>query len=219
MHCLLIDPNKNGKLVTTISCYDDLSCKSWCFDWGDQLVPYLYYIGKYFEAGQSQPAILSFDITTHLATRRRCDVATTSLSLRPNDVAGTSQMKHPTTPQWNVFTTSYWCVVTTSQRNVMTPSHQYVSTTSQIRLKWNTKQRLSGTSPRLLSGTYPRRPISTFCDVSCNSQMKYPITSVWYVSTTSPSYVVATPCLFYCVYYVFQITLSWPPSGRFSRLI
>ena len=148
--------------------------------------------------------------------RRRSDV---SLSLRPNDVAGTSQMKHPTTSQWNVFTTSYWCVVTTSQRNVMTPSHQYVSTTSQIRLKWNTKQRLSGTSPRLLSGTYPRRPISTFCDVSCSSQMKYPITSVWYVSTTSPSYAVATPCLFYCVYYVFQITLSWPPSGRFSRLI
>ena len=55
MHCLLIDPNKNGKLATTISCYDDLSCKSWCFDWGDQLLPYLYYIGKYFEPGQSQP--------------------------------------------------------------------------------------------------------------------------------------------------------------------
>ena len=24
MHCLLIDPNKNGELATTISCYDDL---------------------------------------------------------------------------------------------------------------------------------------------------------------------------------------------------
>ena len=55
MHCLLIDPNKKGKLATTISCYDDLLCKSWCFDCGDQLLPYLYYIGKYFEAGQSQP--------------------------------------------------------------------------------------------------------------------------------------------------------------------
>ena len=55
MHCLLIDPNKNGKLATTNSCYDDLSCKSWCFDGSNQLLPYLYYIGKSFEAGQSQP--------------------------------------------------------------------------------------------------------------------------------------------------------------------
>ena len=55
MHCLLIDLNKNGKLATIISCCDDLSCKSWCFDRGDQLLPYLYYIRKYFEAGQSQP--------------------------------------------------------------------------------------------------------------------------------------------------------------------
>ena len=57
MHCLLIDPNKNGKLATTISCYHDLSCKGWCFDWSDQLLPYLYYIEKYFEAGQSQPCL------------------------------------------------------------------------------------------------------------------------------------------------------------------
>ena len=61
MLCLLIDPNKYGKLATAISCYDNLSCKRWCFDWGNQLFPYLYYIGKYFEAGQSP--ILSFDIT------------------------------------------------------------------------------------------------------------------------------------------------------------
>ena len=27
-HCLLIDPNKNGKVAINISCYDDLSCKS-----------------------------------------------------------------------------------------------------------------------------------------------------------------------------------------------
>ena len=54
MHFLLIDPNKNGKLATTISCYDDLSFKSLCFDRGDQFLLYLYYIGKYFKAGQSQ---------------------------------------------------------------------------------------------------------------------------------------------------------------------
>ena len=68
------------------------------------------------------------------------------LSVRPSDVAGTCQMKHPTTSQWNVaktsqklvFTTSYWYVVATSQGDVITTSHQYVSTTSQISLKWNT---------------------------------------------------------------------------------
>ena len=60
MHCLLIDLYKNGKLATTISCYDDLSCKSWCFDRGDQLLPYLFYIGKYFEAGQSQSCHFEF---------------------------------------------------------------------------------------------------------------------------------------------------------------
>ena len=61
MHCLLIDPNKNGKLATTISCYDDLSCKSWCFDRGDQLLPYLYYREKWLV--NLSPAILGFDIT------------------------------------------------------------------------------------------------------------------------------------------------------------
>ena len=87
----------------------------------------------------------------------------------PSDVAGASQMKHPTTSQWNVaktsqwyvFTTSYWYVVMTSHGDVMTTSHQYVSTTSQTSLKWNTQWRLSATSLRRLSGTYPPRPIST----------------------------------------------------------
>ena len=51
-------------------------------------------------------------------------------------------------------------------------------------------------------------PLVRFCDVSCNSQMKHPTTSLWYVSTTSRSYVVTTPYPVYCLYYVFQITLS-----------
>ena len=91
------------------------------------------------------------------------------LSVRPSNVAGTSQMKHPTTSRWNVAktsqwrvsTTSYWNVITTSQKDVTTTPHHYVSTTSQTSLKWNTQRRLSGTFPRHLSGTYPRRPIST----------------------------------------------------------
>ena len=86
-------------------------------------------------------------VPTHQATRRRGHVVC------PNDVAGTSQMKHPTTSQWYVFSTSYWYVVTTSQGDVMTTSHQYVFATSQISLKWNTQ--------RHLKCTYPRRPIST----------------------------------------------------------
>ena len=91
------------------------------------------------------------------------------LSVRPNDVAGTSQMKHPTTSRWNVAKTSQWCVsktsywnaITTSQKDVTTTPHHYASTTSQTSLKWNTQWRLSGTLPRRLNGTYPRRPIST----------------------------------------------------------
>ena len=31
-------------------------------------------------------------------------------------------------------------------------------------------------------------------NVSCKSKMKHPITLLWYVSTTSLNYVVATPC-------------------------
>ena len=109
----------------------------------------------------------------------------------------------------------------------------YVPTTSQVRLKWNTQRRLSGTSPRRLSGTSSRRlkqvsnetpndvsvvrhqdvsvvrihhvPLVRLYDVFCNSQMKHPITSLWYVSTTSQSYVVATPCLYYGLHYVFKL--------------
>ena len=66
-----------------------------------------------------------------------------SLSVRPSDVAGTSQVKHPTTSRWNVTKTfqsyisktCYWNVVTTSQKDLTTKSHQYVSTTSQKSLK------------------------------------------------------------------------------------
>ena len=48
---------------------------------------------------------------SHPALRNRGDVAATSqrrLSLRPSDLAGTSQMKHPMTSRWNVAKTSQW---------------------------------------------------------------------------------------------------------------
>ena len=42
-------------------------------------------------------------------------------------------------------------------------------------------------------------------DVSCKFQMKHPITSLWYISTTSRSYVVVTSCLCYGLYCVFKL--------------
>ena len=119
-------------------------------------------------------------------------------------------MKHPTTSQlnvaktsqWYVFTTSCLHVVTTCQGNVMTTSHQYVSTTSQISLKSSTQRRLSGMSPRRHIHDVP---LVDLYDVSCNSQRKHPITSLWYVSTTPRSYFVATHCLYYGLYYVFKL--------------
>ena len=77
---------------------------------------------------------------------RQVDVVTTSwqrLFVRPNDLAGTSQVKHPTTSQWNVAKASQWYVPRTPLRNVVTTSqgyvtstcHWYVSRTSQTSLK------------------------------------------------------------------------------------
>ena len=35
--------------------------------------------------------------------------------------------------------------------------------------------------------------------------MKHLITLLWYVSTTSQSFVVVTPCIYYCLYYVSKL--------------
>ena len=67
MLCLLIDPNKNGKLATTICCNDDLSCKSWCFNRGDQLLPYFYYIRKYLDAGLSEPCYFDLGLNDEIS--------------------------------------------------------------------------------------------------------------------------------------------------------
>ena len=95
------------------------------------------------------------------------------------------------------------------------------STTSQ----WNVARRLSGTSPRRLKQVSDKTPndisvvrhqdVSVVCihdvllvrlqDVFCNSQMKNPMTSLWYVSTMLRSYVVVTPCLYYGLHYVFKL--------------
>ena len=43
-------------------------------------------------------------------------------------------------------------------------------------------------------------PLVSLYDVSCHSQMKHPITLLWYISTTSWSYVAATPRLYFGLY-------------------
>ena len=149
---------------------------------------------------------------THPATRRRGDIVTASLCTSQrsrryvsNETPKTSQWSVVKTCQWYVFTTSYWYVVTTSQGDVMTTSHQYVSTASQISLKWNTQRHSVVRHQDVSVVRIHDVPLVRLYDVSCNSQMKHPITSLWYVSTTSQSYVAATPCLYYGLYYVFKL--------------
>ena len=65
--------------------------------------------------------------------------------------------------------------------------------------------------PATLSGTSPRMecihnvPLVRLCNISSNFQMKHPITWPWYVFTTSQNYIVATPSLYYVLYYVFKL--------------
>ena len=48
-------------------------------------------------------------------------------------------------------------------------------------------------------------PLVRLYNISCNSKMKHPIKLMWYVSTTSWSYVVRTPCLYYGLYYIYKL--------------
>ena len=117
----------------------------------------------------------------------------------PNRLSGTS-------PRDSVVTT----YVTTSPWDKMTVSHQYVSTTSQTSLKWNTQLE----TPKDVSVVRHQDvsvvriydvPLVTLYEVSCTSQMKHPITSLWYISTTFRSYVITTPCLYCGLSYVFKL--------------
>ena len=158
---------------------------------------------------------------------RQQDVVKTSwqgLSASSSNVAGTSQTKHPTTSLWNVAKTSqgyfsatpYWNAVATSQEDVTTTSHQYVFTTSQTCLKWNTQRRLISTSIRRLDGTYPPRRIST----SLRRLLLVSNKTTINVAVVRPRLrVTLSWCLFNRSLLCFEVTLSWLPSGRFTRLI
>lgn len=65
---------------------------------------------------------------------RQGDAVTTlwrCLSVRPNDVIGTSQIKQPTTYRWNVNKAYQWYTSTAPWRNVVTTLQEYVTTTYQ----------------------------------------------------------------------------------------
>ena len=72
-----------------------------------------------------------------------CQVYLWRISVRPSDIAGTSQIKYPTMSRWNVaktsqlyiFSASCWNLMTTSQEDEPTTFHQYVYKTSQKSLK------------------------------------------------------------------------------------
>ena len=121
-------------------------------------------------------------------------------------------MKHPMTSQWNVAKTSqsyssktsYWNVVTTSQgtqwRRPISTSPRHLKQVSNEKLNGVSVVRHQDVSVVLIHDV----PLVHLCDVSCNSQMKHPITSLWYVSRNSRSYVVGTPCLYDGLYYAFK---------------
>ena len=124
-------------------------------------------------------------------------------------------MKHSMTSQWNVaktsqwylFSTSYWYVVMTSHGDIITTSHQY-SPQCLKQVSNGTPNDVSVVRDQDVSVVRIHYiPLVRLYDVSCKSQMKHPITSLWYVSTTSRSYVVARPCLQYRLYYVLYFKL------------
>ena len=74
---------------------------------------------------------------------------------------------------------------------------------NKAQMKHSTISQLSGTSPRYLSSVVHHQDVSVvgflyvplvrLYHVSCKSRMKHPISLLWYISTTSRSYVVAMP--------------------------
>ena len=132
-------------------------------------------------------------LTVKNAAIQQQDVAATSLSTpqQPrsyisNETPTTSRWNVAKTYQWYVSTKSSWNVVTTSKEDVTTASRQYVSTTSQANLN-ETPKDVSVVRIHDVS-------LVRLYDVPCKSQMKQPVTPLWYISATSSSYVVAMPC-------------------------
>ena len=139
---------------------------------------------------------------THLAKRRRGDVVKASLctsqrrrryisNVTPHDV---SMERHQDVSVVRLHGILSERCDDVSRGRKRATSHKYFSTTSQTSLKWNTQRHLIGTLPRRLSGKYSWHTISKSIQRSSKSQIKHPITSLWYVCTTCQSKVVLTLC-------------------------
>ena len=133
------------------------------------------------------------DIKTHPALRRRGDIVTTSLCTSqrrrryfpnetPNDVSMERRQNVSVVRLHNILLERRNDVSKGHNNDVPSERLQDVSKSP----KWNTQRRLSG--------TFHDVPLARLYDVSFKSQIEHPKTLLWYVSTTSPSYVFATSC-------------------------
>ena len=89
--------------------------------------------GKLFECSEHffvihNDSFISFAVTSPPPpARRRCGDVEMTLSVRLNDVAGKSQIKHPTMSRWNATKTSQLYISMTSYLNVVTTSQEDVT--------------------------------------------------------------------------------------------
>ena len=117
--------------------------------------------------------------------------------VHPSDVAITSQMAHPMTSWWYVFTKLYWNVLTTSQEDVTTTSyHNNVLSVGLHDVSNNSQMKHPTTSQWYVTkaSQWYEVQLLRLYDVFCKSKMKHQIGSLRQGSTTSGSYVVVTPC-------------------------
>ena len=123
-------------------------------------------------------------MSTHPATKRRGNVVTTPLytsKQRPRYVSNETPNKVSVERRQVVSVVRLHNVLLERCHDVLRGRY---NDALSVRL-----HNFSNKPQMKLSGTYSRRP--SLYDVSCKSQMKHPIKLLWYVSTTSRSYVVA----------------------------
>ena len=174
------------------------------------------------------PTTSDNSLTPHPETRRCGDVVTTFLCTSQwlhryvsNETPNNVSREHRQNVSVVRLHKSYWYVVMTSHEDVMTTFHQFVSSTSQTSLKWNTQWRLSGTSPRSLRSRYLLRPISTSLRrlLLLPNETHNNVAVVRFPQVSELRCREALSLVPSLLRSLFQITLSWPPSGRFSSLI
>ena len=140
----------------------------------------------------------SIERELHPATRCRDDVENTSLYVR-----ATSQVRLKWNTQWRLSGTSPsrlsgtspWRLIGTSWRRLKRMLQRRAITTSPRRLKQVSNETANDASVVSHQDVSVVRihdiPLLRLYDISCKSQMKHPMTLLWYVSTTSRSHVVA----------------------------